>query len=34
MATSEVQTVQSGADKAKLALAVALSLGGFVAYYL
>lgn len=34
MATSEVQTVQSGADKAKLALAVALLLGGFVAYYL
>ena len=34
MATSEVQTVQSGADKAKLAVAVALLLGGFVAFYL
>jgi len=34
MATSEVQTVSSGADKAKLALAAALLLGGFVAFYL
>jgi preprotein translocase subunit SecE len=34
MATSEVQTVNTGADKAKLALAVALLLGGFVAFYL
>ena len=33
MATSEVQTVSSGADKAKLAGAVALLLGGFVAFY-
>ena len=34
MATSEVQTVNTGADKAKLAAAVALVLGGFVAFYL
>lgn len=34
MATSEVQTVNSGADKAKLAAAVALLLGAFVAFYL
>ncbi len=34
MATSEVQTVQTGADKAKLAVAVALLLGAFVAFYL
>ena len=34
MATSEVQTVHSGADKAKLAVAVALLLGSFVAFYL
>jgi preprotein translocase subunit SecE len=34
MATSEVQTVSSGADKAKLAAAVALLLGAFVAFYL
>lgn len=34
MASSDVQTVSSGADKAKLALAVALVLGGFVAFYL
>jgi preprotein translocase subunit SecE len=34
MATSEVQTVHTGADKAKLALAVALVLAGFVAFYL
>jgi preprotein translocase subunit SecE len=34
MASSDVQTVSSGADKAKLALAFALVLGGFVAFYL
>ncbi|MDP2417262.1 MAG: preprotein translocase subunit SecE [Hydrogenophaga sp.] len=34
MATSEVQTVNSSADKAKLAAAVALLIGGFVAFYL
>jgi preprotein translocase subunit SecE len=34
MATSEVQTVNTGADKAKLAVAVALLLGAFVAFYL
>jgi preprotein translocase subunit SecE len=34
MATSEVQTVSSSADKAKLATAVALLLAGFVGYYL
>lgn len=34
MATSEVQTVNSGADKAKLAAAGALLLGAFVAFYL
>jgi preprotein translocase subunit SecE len=34
MATSEVQTVNTGADKAKLAASVALVLGGFVAFYL
>ncbi|MBL0945588.1 MAG: preprotein translocase subunit SecE [Hydrogenophaga sp.] len=34
MASSDVQTVSSGADKAKLGLAVALVLGGFVAFYL
>jgi preprotein translocase subunit SecE len=34
MATSEVQTVHSGADKAKLAVAIALLLGSFVAFYL
>jgi preprotein translocase subunit SecE len=34
MATSEVQTVHTGADKAKLAAAVALLVGAFVAYYL
>ncbi len=33
-ATSEVQTVHSGADKAKLAVAIALVLGSFVAFYL
>lgn len=34
MASSDVQTVSSGADKAKLALAVALVAGGFVAFYM
>jgi len=34
MATSEVQTVSSGSDKARLALAAALVLAGLVAYYL
>lgn len=34
MATSEVQTVNTGADKAKLAAAAVLVLGGFVAFYL
>jgi preprotein translocase subunit SecE len=34
MATSEVETVNTSADKAKLAVAVALLLGSFVAFYL
>ncbi len=34
MASSDVQTVSSGADKAKLVLAAALVAGGFVAFYL
>ena len=34
MATSEVQTVSSGADKAKLAAAALLLIGGFVAFYM
>lgn len=34
MATSEVQTVNTGADKAKLAAAAVLLLGSFVAFYL
>ena len=34
MATSEVQTVSSSADRAKLAAAAALLLAGFVGYYL
>jgi len=34
MASSEVQTVNTSADKAKLAVAVVLLLGAFVAYYL
>jgi len=33
MATSEVETVGSGANKLKLAVAVALLLAGLVAYY-
>jgi preprotein translocase subunit SecE len=34
MASTEVETVKTGADKAKLGLAVALVLGGVVAYYM
>lgn len=34
MATSQVETVTTGADKAKLAAAVVLVLAGFVAYFL
>ena len=34
MATPEVQTVNTGADKAKLAAAAALLLGSFVAFYM
>jgi preprotein translocase subunit SecE len=34
MAASEVQTVQTGADKAKLAAAAALLVSAFVAYFL
>ncbi len=34
MATSEVQTVTGGADKARLVAAVALLLAGLVAYYM
>ncbi|HMN92896.1 MAG TPA: preprotein translocase subunit SecE [Hydrogenophaga sp.] len=34
MATPDVETVQSGADKAKMAAAAVLALGGFVAYFL
>ncbi len=34
MATSQVETIHTGADKAKLAVSVALVLGAFVAFYL
>ena len=34
MATTDVETVGSGADKAKLVAAIALALGGFVAYFM
>ncbi len=34
MATSQVQTVSTGADKAKLALAAALVIAGLAAFYL
>lgn len=34
MATTDVETVGSGADKAKLAGAVVLAVAGFVAFYL
>lgn len=33
MATTQVQTVSTGADKAKLAVAVALVVGGLAAFY-
>ncbi len=33
MATSDIETVSTGADKAKLAVAVLLLVGGFVAFY-
>lgn len=33
MATSQVETVNTGADKAKLAVAALLVVGGFVAYF-
>ena len=34
MATTQVETVRTGADKAKLALSVALALGALLAFYL
>lgn len=34
MATSDIETVGTGADKAKMAAAVLLLVGGFVAFYL
>jgi preprotein translocase subunit SecE len=34
MASTEIETVGAGGDKAKLGLAIALALGGVVAYYL
>ena len=34
MATTDIETVSTGADKAKLAASVLLLLAGFVAYYL
>ena len=34
MATSQIETVSTGADKAKLAAAVALVVAGFVGFYL
>ena len=34
MATSQVETVTTGADKAKLAVALLLVLAGFVAYFM
>ena len=34
MATSDIETVGTGADKAKLAVAVLLLVGGFVAFYM
>ncbi len=34
MATTQVETVSTGADKAKVALAVALAVGAIVAFYL
>ena len=34
MATSQIETVSTGADKAKLAVAVVLAVGAIVAFYL
>lgn len=34
MASSDVQTVGGGADKAKVALAIVLAIGGFAAYFM
>jgi len=34
MAATQIETVSTGADKAKLAAAVVLAIGGFVAFYL
>lgn len=34
MASTQIQTVSTGADKAKLATAVVLALGAFVAFYM
>jgi preprotein translocase subunit SecE len=34
MATSQVETVTSGADKAKLAIAVAMVIGGLAGFYM
>ena len=34
MASTEIETVGAGGDKAKIGLAIALALGGVVAYYL
>jgi hypothetical protein len=34
MATSQIETVSTGADKAKLAAAVVLAVGAIVAFYL
>ena len=34
MATSQIETVSTGADKAKLALSVVLAVGAIVAFYL
>ena len=34
MASSDIQTVGGGADKAKVALAIVLAIGGFVAYFM
>ena len=34
MATSQIETVSTGADKAKLAVAVLLAVGAIVAFYL
>ncbi|WP_399685771.1 preprotein translocase subunit SecE [Xenophilus sp.] len=34
MAATQIETVSTGADKAKLAAAIVLAVGGFVAFYL